>query len=275
MKKDLKNYGSSQRLTISQVLKLYKIKGLPEREALILLAHAMNKPKEYLIAHEELICPEHALALLEKRLTGYPLQYILGEVEFYGRKFYVEEGVLIPRWETEGLVELAINYIKKYNLKYAIDIGVGSGVVLITIAAETGINIFGTDTSKKAIEVCTKNLERYNLKCELRLGEFIEPFAEQFNNIQLIVSNPPYVKEGTRLQKEVNFEPREALFAGKDGLNFYKTFFNRYNIEGKIVLMEIGEDQGDFLKDLTGGTVIKDLAGNDRYLLIDKFRKTK
>lgn len=262
-----------QNLTISQVLKLYKQRGLPEREALILIGYAMNKPKEFVIAHDDLICPEGAINLLEKRLNGYPLQYIIGEVEFYGRRFFVEEGVLIPRWETEGLVDIAIEYIKNYDLKYALDIGVGSGVILVTLALETGIKVFGTDVSEKAIDVTLKNAKRYNVECEVKLGEFAEPFIERFDSIQLIISNPPYVREGAKLQKELDFEPKQALFGGEDGLNFYRIFFNRYNIDGKIVVMEIGEDQGEVLRQLTGGIIRKDLAGKDRYLIVDRYNK--
>lgn len=255
-------------MKISEVLKLYKEKGLPEREALILISKVLERSKEFVISHDELECPEQAIELLEKRLTGYPLQYILGEVEFFGRKFYIEEGVLIPRWETEGLVEIAIDLIRKNGIKKVLEIGVGSGVILITLALETGVECYGTDINPKAIKVTRKNSQMYNVNCELKLGEYAEPFIEEFDEIELIVSNPPYVRADAVLPIEVQYEPPDALFAGKDGLDFYKKFFERYNIQGKIVVMEIGEDQGEALRKLTGGEILKDLAGKDRYLVV-------
>jgi len=262
-------------MTFSEVIRIYKEKGLPEREALLLIGKIINKKKEYILAHINEECPEDQLEeiiqLFEKRKNGYPLQYILSEVEFYGRTFYVEEGVLIPRWETEGLVDICKEYIHKYNLKRVLDIGVGSGVIAVTIAVECkSVQVYGTDISQKAISVAQKNAMRYSVDCDFRLGKFAEPFLDVFDNIELIVSNPPYVREGTVIQKELEYEPAEALFAGYDGLNFYREFFKRYNLEGKIVIMEIGDDQGNYLSSLTGGKVLKDLAGKDRYLVIDK-----
>ncbi|MEJ5257163.1 MAG: peptide chain release factor N(5)-glutamine methyltransferase [Fervidobacterium sp.] len=257
-------------MKISEVIAVYKRKGLPEREALILIAKYFEKTKEYILAHNDIECPDEVLKLLDKRLSGYPLQYILGEAEFYGRAFYISEGVLIPRWETEGLVELAIGYIKEYNLKNLIDIGLGSGIIAVTLALETGVFIYGTDVSKKALEVAQKNADRYGIKCDFRLGAFADPFVEIWDNIEMVVSNPPYVRSDAKLQKELSYEPPEALFAGPEGLDFYKEFFKKYNIDGKIVLMEIGHDQGNALRELTGGQIIKDLAGKDRYLVVNR-----
>lgn len=262
-------------MTISQVLTFYKSKGLPEREALALISFVMKKPKEYIIAHSDITCPQEAIELINKRLTGYPLQYIVGEVEFYKRKFYVEEGVLIPRWETEGLVELAIEYIEKYNITNVLEIGVGSGVIIVSLAAECDINAYGTDINPKAVELTLKNAKRHNVHVDVKLGNFIEPFEKIIDKIELIVSNPPYVKKGTFLQEELYYEPEEALFGGEDGLEFYVEFFRRYNTLGKIVIMEIGHDQGEALKILTGGIIKKDIADKDRYLIVDMFNKTE
>ncbi|QIV78859.1 peptide chain release factor N(5)-glutamine methyltransferase [Fervidobacterium pennivorans subsp. carthaginiensis] len=270
-------------MKFSEIVQTYKNKGLPEREALLLIGKAIGKKKEYVIAHFYDECPEEFLgtiiALFEKRLTGYPLQYIIGEVEFYGRMFYVEEGVLIPRWETEGLVDLSLEYIRKYKLRKVLDIGVGSGVIAISIALECasdkelsalGVEVLGTDVNEKAIALARKNAMRYSIKCDFRLGEFAEPFRNDWDSIDMIVSNPPYVRKDVTLQKELEFEPQEALFGGEDGLEFYREFFKRYDTSGKIVIMEIGEDQGEKLKALTGGEVLKDLAGKDRYLIVNK-----
>ena len=255
---------------ISEILRTYKAKGLPEREALILIAFVLGKSREYVLSHQELECPDGAIELLEKRLTGYPLQYIVGNVEFYGRQFTVEEGILIPRWETEGLVELAIECIKRFNVKTVAEIGIGSGIISVTLAIETGASVLGTDINPKALEISYANAKRHNVEhlVSFKLGSYLEPFEERFDDIDMIISNPPYVREGIEVQRELLYEPKEALFAGEDGLNFYREFFNRYNIKGKIVVMEIGDDQCAFLQKLTDGKCIKDLAGKDRYLVI-------
>jgi len=261
--------------TISEILQIYKNRGLPKREALILIALVLGKSREYVLSHQELECPNDAIELLEKRLTGYPLQYIVGNVEFYGRQFIVQEGVLIPRWETEGLVELAIEYIKNYNIKKVAEIGLGSGVISVTLAIETGAFVFGTDISPKALEVSYENAKRHGVEhlVSFRLGNYLEPFEDILDNIEMVISNPPYVKQGFCVQRELLYEPPESLFAGEDGLIFYREFFNRYNIKGKIVIMEIGEDQGESLHKITGGEIVKDIAGKDRYLVInDKYR---
>ncbi|WP_448377337.1 peptide chain release factor N(5)-glutamine methyltransferase [Fervidobacterium sp.] len=263
-------------MTFSEIIKIYTEKGLPEREALLLIGKVIKQKKEYIIAHRYDECPkeylEYIFELFEKRFNGYPLQYILGEVEFYGRMFYIEEGVLIPRWETEGLIDICKEYVRRYDLKNIIDIGVGSGVIAITIALEcNNVRVYGTDISEKAIALSQRNANRYGANCTFKCGEFAEPFLDLFDTIQLIVSNPPYVRTDAKLQKELNYEPREALFSGEDGLNFYRELFKRYNLEGKIVVMEIGDDQGEYLKNLTGGHILKDLSGKDRYLVVDKF----
>lgn len=259
-------------MKLYDLISQYKACGLSEREIILIASHLTGKSKEYLIAHPETECPNEVLGLLDLRLEGYPLQYILGSVEFYGRTFKVEEGVLIPRWETEGLVEIAIDIIRRKQIKLVADIGVGSGVIAVTLALETGVTVLGTDVERKPLEVTLKNAKTYGVedKIELRLGEFLEPFKERYAEFQLIVSNPPYVKCGTPLQKELLYEPECALFGGVDGLDFYREFFRRYDVTGKIVLMEIGEDQGEELKRMTGGTVLKDLAGKDRYLLVER-----
>ncbi len=257
-------------MNVLEATKLFKDNGLPEKEALILLAFLTGKSKEYFIAHPEYEVPEKLNEFLELRKKGYPLQYIAKEVEFFKRKFYVEEGVLIPRWETEGLVELAVDIIHKRNIKYVAEIGVGSGVIAVTIALETEALVYGTDINDKAIEVTLKNVEKYNLndRIIIKKGYYLEPFLDILDRIELIISNPPYVRNSTNLQKEVTFEPSTALFAGEDGLDFYRTFFKKYYLQGKIILMEIGEDQGNYLETLTGGKILKDLSGKDRYLFV-------
>ncbi|MBO8161589.1 MAG: peptide chain release factor N(5)-glutamine methyltransferase [Thermosipho sp. (in: Bacteria)] len=261
-------------MTIFEALKIARQSGLPETEAHLLIQYIVNKRKEFIIMNPDYeIDEERFLSLLKKRLDGYPIHYIIKGKEFYKNWFYVEEGVLIPRHETEILVETAIEYIKEYKLKIVCEIGVGSGAVIISILLETNTIGFGTDISEKALEITKINAKRLGVyeKLLLRKGPYLYPFNELYEKIDLIVSNPPYVKKNARLPKELYWEPREALFAGEDGLDFYKEFLKLYDLSGKIVILEIGHDQGDFFRQL-GWNVKKDLSGNDRIAVFDGWR---
>lgn len=262
-------------MKLVEIVRLYKSKGLRETEVRRIIAKQLGVTKEWVLAHEVDEFEgdiEELFAKLEKRARGYPLQYILGEVEFYGRTFKIEEGILIPRWETEGLVELALGLISSRGVRTVAEIGVGSGVIAVTIAAESNVNVLGTDINERAIRLSLENAELHEVRhlVDFRCGSFLEPFEERFDEIEMIVSNPPYVRLGVDVPIEVKHEPPEALYAGEDGLDFYREFFRRYATSGKVVLMEIGEDQGEKLKELTGGEVLKDLAGKDRYLLVER-----
>ncbi|SHH19912.1 HemK/PrmC family methyltransferase [Thermosipho atlanticus] len=261
-------------MKIKEALKIAKENGLPELEAHLIICSIINKNKEFIIAHPEYeLYEESFIKLIEMRKEGYPLQYITKGKEFFKRWFYIEEGVFIPRYETEFLVEVAITYIKKYNIKKFCEIGVGSGAIIISILSETATFGYGTDISRKAIKVTSINAERLGVKDRLVLkkGSFLEPFKKIYNDLELIVSNPPYVKIYSNLQKELFWEPREALFAGEDGLDFYKEFLNMYNLSGKIVILEIGHDQGDFFRKM-GWKVLKDYSGNDRVAVYNSRR---
>ncbi|MDK2886075.1 MAG: release factor glutamine methyltransferase [Thermosipho sp. (in: thermotogales)] len=260
-------------MKIKDALELARKNGLPDLEAHIIIRFISGKSKEFIISHPNFeIDDEKFLKLIEKRKNGYPIQYIVKGKEFYKNWFYVDEGVLIPRQETELLVEKAIEFIEKYNVKKIAEIGVGSGAIIISILIETKTIGFGTDISDKAIEITKINAKRFKVEDRLfiKKGPFLEPFVENYNDIELIISNPPYVREDAILPREVLWEPKEALYAGKDGLEFYRKFLNMYDLSGKIVLMEIGHDQGDFFRKL-GWNVIKDYSNNDRIaIFIDR-----
>ncbi|MBB6061689.1 release factor glutamine methyltransferase [Thermosipho japonicus] len=261
-------------MTVYEALKIFKDRGLPELEAYLVIKKITGKTKEYLVIHPEYqFCEKNFFDLLNKRLIGFPLAYLLNEKSFYKHNFYVEEGVLIPRPETELLVENALKIINKEKIKKVAEIGVGSGAVIISILLERNCIGFGTDISKKALEIAKKNAKKFNVldRLDLRLGKFLEPFKNEYDEIELIVSNPPYVKNNSDLQKEVMFEPKEALLGGEDGLDFYREFLSSYDLQGKIVIMEIGHDQGDFFRK-KGWDVIKDYSGNDRIVIKD-FRR--
>lgn len=214
----------------------------------------------------------------------FPIQYLLNEQEFYGRSFYVDKGVLIPRLDTEVLVEKALNILNEESIEEpkVLDIGVGSGVIGITIALEVPTSkIMGVDISEKALEISSKN------KKILKAGNIKFIKSDLFENIEykkfnMIVSNPPYISsDETDVMSEdaLLHEPSEALFAGSEGLYFYNSISKKameYLDENGYLLFEIGYKQGEIVAKMmeTYGfknvEIIKDLAGNDRVVVGQK-----
>ena len=224
----------------------------------------------------------------------FPVQYLLNEQEFYGRKFYVDKGVLIPRQDTEVLVEKMINILKNNILKNKnfeknskihpkiLDIGVGSGIIGITAALEIKDSyVLGVDISEKALETAKKNKELLkvsNIKfLKSNLFENVE-----FKQFDMIVSNPPYIslnEAGIMSDDTLLHEPSEALFAENDGLYFYYEICQKaadYLADFGYLLFEIGYKQGkNVAKIMTSSgfknvEVIKDLAGLDRVVVGQK-----
>lgn len=197
-----------------------------------LLLHVLNKKESsWLTAHgEEELTPEQQEEferLANERATGKPLAYILGEWEFYGRMFYVTPDVLVPRPETENLIEEALKYVTP-GMTVA-DIGTGSGVIAVTLALETRANILATDISPAALRVATKNAQRHGVEKQIEFIQEDMTISLGKRKIDLIVSNPPYLpaealaKAGYSTDTlGLNFEPRIALDGGKDGQDFIR-----------------------------------------------------
>ena len=194
----------------------------PRLTAEVLLAHAIGCPRSWLYAHSNEELKEvwwiHYGRYLHQRLAGMPTQYITGAQEFFGRDFRVTPDVLIPRPETEHLIETAL----KHRVATILDIGTGSGAIAITLALETKDPVFATDISPAALSVAKQNSQR--LEAQVNLIRCDLGSALRGRSFDLIVSNPPYVPETDRptLQSEVrDHEPALALFAGADGLAVY------------------------------------------------------
>lgn len=163
-------------------------------------------------------------ARLERRIRGEPLQYILGEWEFYGLPFKVGEGVLIPRQDTETLVETAARFLKERDktARRTLDLCAGSGCIGIALAKTAGADVICVEKSPKAFGYLEENIAMNAVPVRAVLGDVFEK-PEFGRDFDLIVSNPPYLTENDMrcLQREVEFEPKAALFGGKDGLDFY------------------------------------------------------
>ncbi len=217
---------------------------------------------------------------ISERLKLKPLGYIFGKSEFFGRCFYVSRDVLIPRMDTEVLIENAKDLILKQKENVIdvsiLDIGTGSGAIAITLQLETGARMTASDVSFEALEIARKNAD--NFGCEI---EFVE--SDVFKNLKnrkydIIISNPPYIEskviEGLRPEVK-NFEPLLALDGGADGLKFYREIIKeapKHLNENGIIIFEIGYDQANFIVELLGAEffnikTIKDYGGNDRVVI--------
>jgi release factor glutamine methyltransferase len=250
---------------------------LPEdrakREALEILAHLLRvSPLNVWLKLEEEVPDETLNHILSRRLTGEPLPYILGIAYFFGRPFYVEKEVLIPRPETEVLIEHFLEVAPPQGV--ILDLGIGSGILAITILLERPNYIaFGVDISKEALKVAQRNanLHEVSSRLYLILGDALKPLKEK-PLFTAIVSNPPYISEEEfeTLDEEVRlYEPRVTLVSGKTGLEFYELILQhapKLLQEGGFILVELGYNQGksfyelakalgykvDFKKDLLG-----------------------
>jgi len=214
-------------------------------------------------------------AMADRRVEGYPLQYILGEWEFFGLPFLVGEGVLIPRADTEVLVETALKYINGREKLKIIDLCSGSGCIAIALEKHTkSCAVTALEKEPAAYEYLTKNIELNRSRVIPLQGDVRIPFGGEYD---LIVSNPPYITPEAMesLQREVTFEPDSALRGGEDGLCFYREIVKGWAPllkSGGVLAVEIGFDQRDAVAELfkNGGLYkvrcIKDYGGNDRVI---------
>jgi release factor glutamine methyltransferase len=199
--------------------------GAPRLTAEVLLAHALRRERSYLYAHPEEELTEtgwiHYGRYLHQRLQGKPTQYITGRQEFYGREFRVTPDVLIPRPETEHLVETSLARIKPDDI--VLDVGAGSGAIAVTLALETNARVLATDISTAALCVAIGNARSLSAQVTFVACDLASCIADK--QIDVLVSNPPYVPETDQpiIQREVrDYEPYVALFAGPTGLEIYQ-----------------------------------------------------
>ncbi len=198
-------------------------------DSLVLLAHALGRSREWIVAHPEQRVSrmqERAfMSLCERRARGTPVAYLLGSAGFYGREFLVDERVLVPRPETEHLVEEAIRFIQQRGGSCRVlDVGTGSGAIACSIAAETNALVDATDVSHAAIAVAARNAERLAVfdRCQFRHGHLTAPVSKR--RYDVVVANLPYVPTADLPQapEAASFEPRVALDGGSDGLALYR-----------------------------------------------------
>jgi release factor glutamine methyltransferase len=233
-------------------------------DAETLLMAALGKDKAWLLAHRDEELPQSAASRfaewidwVDRRCSGEPIQYILGETEFYGLPFRVNRDVLIPRPETEHAVEKAAELALRFALPRIVDIGAGSGAIAVALAHKLPkASITAIDISQAALNVARANAERNGLGNRIRfyLGDLLDPIAEELFDI--VVSNPPYVPGVDRdtLTVEVrDYEPAQALFAGDDGLAIYRRLIPAAwskLVSGGFIVLEFGYGQEEAVRTL-------------------------
>ena len=214
----------------------------------------------------------------QRLLEGYPIQYLIGYVNFYGYKINVNENVLIPRYETEYLVEKTIKYSKKlFNNKMNIlDLGTGSGAISIVLGKELDSNVTAVDILDSALEVAKMNAKENNLDIKFIKSDMLDEVTGKYD---IVISNPPYIDTDEKIMDSVKkYEPNIALFASEDGLYFYKKIISNIKplLNKKfIIAFEIGWWQGNLIKDIATEyfkdskiIIEKDLTNRDRYVFI-------
>ena len=273
------------KLTIGEALsqiteELTGISDTPHLDAELLLMNSLNQSKAHLLAY-----PENQLTAqqmnniaenLKRRKQGEPMAYILGHKEFWSLDFEVTPDVLIPRPETEHLVEWTLNHLPEKEKIYVADLGVGSGAIAVALAYERpGWEIHATETSPAALKIARINAEKYQLSnIQFYSGHWCEPLPRR--DYSAILSNPPYIDENDPHLETLKFEPREALNGGKEGIESISEIVPQawdFLAENGYLIIEHGYDQKDKVIALMENVGYKnvedhqDLAGKPRFVI--------
>lgn len=241
----------------------------------LLICHALGMSESTFFMNMHLILTDEQLAslhaLIERRLNGEPLQYILEKWSFMSYDFYVSPACLIPRQDTETLVEYTIKEILRHKYTSVLDMCTGSGCIAISLEKACGAQITASDISDAALEIAKKNALLNNSNIRFIKSDMFLNIKERFD---VITANPPYLTkyEMDNLQKELTFEPYSALYGGVDGLDYYRRISASYRdflTDDGIMILEIGETQGEAVKSLfENAEIITDICGKDRIIAV-------
>lgn len=233
------------------------------REAQLLLMAYLECDELHLITNQnqEIQDSTKLFEWVQRRAKNEPLEYILNRVSFYSEEFYIAKGALIPRPETEILIDKVLQNIQDKNVKMNIvEVGVGSGIISIMLAKHLkNANFIAVDISPDALKIAKKNIEKFNLseRIELREGSLLEPIDE---NIDYLVSNPPYIANDAPLEINLSYEPQNALFGGDIGDEIIKELLDEVlKREIKYFSCEFGYDQRDKVKNYLNDKKYKEL----------------
>ena len=222
---------------------------------------AKKEPHELYLMYDQEVddtLKDQFLAGMEEYYNGRPIQYIKGVETFFGRDFKVNEDVLIPRYETEELVENILYRIDDYFADYQTitlcDVGTGSGAIATSLALEESrLKVYATDISVNAVNVAKENAKNLNADVEFMVGDMLEPLIDRNIKVDIFVSNPPYIPQEQEIEAIVkDNEPHVALFGGADGLYFYRKIFKgvRSLLNDRALLaFEMGFDQRELMEE--------------------------
>ena len=259
-------------MTIKEALKEGSLILKNPKEASILLRHLLDYDQVGLLLNEQKTFKEYDKyqSLIQRRLKDEPMEYITEKVSFYSREFFIKKGALIPRPETELLVDYAIK-IKPKNIA---EIGTGSGIISIMLALLVNeIKITATDISKDALEIAKINSKKFGVSDKITFVQ-TNYLDDIYNKFDMIISNPPYIANDFELEKNLSYEPQNALFGGDAGDEMLKDIVNLWKKSNTTYLLcEMGYDQKESMSRYLSGFDVefyKDLAGLDRGFIAKK-----
>ena len=246
----------------------------PRREAELFLMAYLKQDQLYFITHQETLVDENEPRLqewMERRVRNEPMEYLTNSVSFYSKEFYIDEGALIPRPETELLIDEVLKCVEADKSLTVVEVGVGSGIISIMLALHLpNARFIAVDISPRALRVAARNIESFGLgdRIELREGDLLSCVSEK---IDFLVSNPPYIAQDASLESNLSYEPQNALFGGSIGDEIIRRLLDEVYVRRiPIFVCEMGYDQRvhvqEYLKSFAVQSLefYKDLASFDR-----------
>jgi len=267
-----------KKLTIKEALKKASLTlshlENPQKEARLLLSFFLQKDFIYLTLHDNEKVDKNFFKLVQKRAENIPLEYITNSVSFYSEEFFIDYGALIPRPESELLIDEVLKLRLASDFRLA-EIGVGSGILSIMLSKLTGCKVVASDISLDAIKVAKENVKRFGLEDSIKLihTSYLDGIEGQFD---IIISNPPYIEDGFNVEKNLSYEPQNALYGGKVGNEIVKDIVDLAIIKKPYYLVcEMGYDQKEsmtsYFKDrgVKKFWFYKDLSNFDRGFVVE------
>ncbi len=270
---------------LSQSEKKLQTAHMPADDAAILISHILGTDKSELFAHPDTLVSIDQRGEIQKmiaqRMAGMSVAVLVGHKEFYGLDFIIDEHTLVPRPETELLVDSALSHLKNNDYQSVLDMGTGSGCIIISIAKNTDahrhVSFFGIDISEHALVIARKNAKKIQAKVHFIESNLFSECGDQ--KFTLLIANLPYLTTAQLNEPSIKQEPVGALWGGSDGLDIYREFLKQakdHLAEHGVMMLEIDPSQTDPITKKVQSvfpesslTVLKDLSGHDRVVIIN------